>query len=114
MMALEYGEGGSFAVTMEGPFGNAGSSAVKLTGFVAPVANWKGGTSPYFQIVEVEGISVNSKVDIQLSVDQMQQLHEKDIAFTTENDGGTVTLWAIGDKPETDLTFQATLTEVVA
>lgn len=112
-MALEYGEGGSFAVTMDGPYGNAGSS-VKLTGFVAPVANWKGGTSPYFQIVEVEGISVNSKVDIQLSVDQMQQLHEKDIAFTTENDGGTVTLWAIGDRPEADLVFQATLTEVVA
>ena len=112
-MALEYGEGGSFSVTMDGPFGNAGSS-VKLTDFVAPVANWKGGTSPYFQTVDIAGISVNSKVDIQLSADQLQQLHEKDIAFTTENDGGAVTLWAIGDKPEEDLTFQATLTEVVA
>ena len=36
------------------------------------------------------------------------------MAFTAENDGGTVTLWAIGDKPSEDLTFQATLTEVVA
>lgn len=113
-MAIEYGEGGSFSVTMDGPFGNAGSSSVKLTGFAAPAANWKGGTSPYFQIVEVEGISVNSKLDIQLSVDQLQQLHEKDIAFTTENDGGVVTLWAVGDKPTEDLVFQATLTEVVA
>lgn len=113
-MALEYGEGGSFTVTMDGPFGNAGTSAVKLTSFEAPTANWKGAVSPYSQVVQVDGVSVNSKVDIQLSVDQMQQLHEKDIAFTTENDGGVVTLYAIGDKPESDLVFQATLTEVLA
>ena len=113
-MALEYGEGGSFTVTMDGPFGNAGSSVVKLTSFSAFVANWKGGTSPYFQTVDVPGISVNSKVDIQMNAEQMQQMRDMDIAFTTENDAGVVTLWAIGDKPETDLVFQATLTEVVA
>lgn len=112
-MALEYGDGGSFSVTMDGPFGNAGSS-VKLISFTAPVANWKGGTSPYFQTVEVTGVSVNSKVDIQLTAEQMQQLHGMNIAFTTENEGGTVTLWAIGDKPREDMTFLATLTEVVA
>jgi hypothetical protein len=53
-------------------------------------------------------------VDIQLTAEQMQQLHGMNIAFTTENDGGTVTLWAIGDKPWEDMTFLATLTEVVA
>jgi hypothetical protein len=57
---------------------------------------------------------MNSKVDIQLNAEQMQQMRDMDIAFTTENDAGVVTLWAIGDKPETDLVFQATLTEVVA
>ena len=111
-MPIEYGSGTLEAI-LEGPFGY-GASASRLVSFTAPAASWKGGESPWSQVVIVPGVSAASKVDIQLSVNQMQQLHEKDISFTTENDGGTVTLWAIGDKPETDLTFQATLTEVVA
>lgn len=112
-MALSYGTDGSLTVRMEGPFGNVGS-AVKLASFTAPAEGWKGAVSPYSQVVEVPGVSVNSKVDIQLSVEQLNLLHSRDMAFTTENDGGVVTLYAIGDKPETDLTLQATVTEVIA
>lgn len=113
-MATEYGEGGSVTVTMDGPFAGAGTMVTKITEISAPAANWKGGESPYSQVVAVDGVSVNSKVDIQLSVDQMERFHDQDIAFTTENDGGTVTLYAIGDKPESDCVFQATITEVIA
>ena len=111
-MSIEYGTG-TLEVTLEGPFGN-GANATRIVSFTALATGWKGGESPWFQTVEVPGVSAASKVDIQLRADQLQQLHEKDIAFTTENEGGVVTLWAIGDKPEEDLTFQATLTEVVA
>ncbi len=109
-MALEYGTGGGITVSMAGPFGGS-ATAVKLTEITLLAANWKGGESPYSQVVEVEGVSVNSKVDLQPSV---EMLNDKVIAFSTENDGGVVTVYAIGDKPTNDCTIQATIVEVVA
>ena len=38
--------------------------------------------------------------------------YEKDITFVTENDGGVVTVYAIGQKPQNDYTIQVTITEV--
>ena len=38
--------------------------------------------------------------------------HEKDLTFVTENDGGTVKVYAIGQKPEHDYVVQASVTEV--
>ena len=112
-MAMEFGSGGSFTVRMDGPFGSAGGGgATKLATISAPVANWKGGESPFSQVIPMENISVNSKIDIQLSVDQMELFRNQDIAFTTENNEGVVTLYAIGDKPAADCVFQATITEV--
>ena len=113
-MAQQYGTGTGITVQMAGPFGNAGSAAVKLTEISLPAANWKGAISPYSQVVEVEGVSVNSMVDLQPSVEQLEIFHDKDIAFSTENDGGVVTVYAIGDKPTNDYTIQATITEVTA
>ena len=48
-------------------------------------------------------------VNLQLRADQILNT-----AFTAENDGGVVTVKAIGDKPEIDITIQATIMEVVA
>lgn len=113
-MALDYGNGGSYTARMAGPFGSGGGSSVKLTQITLPAAAWKGGESPYSQVVTVEGISVNSMVDLQPSVEQLEIFHDKDIAFTTENEGGVVTVYAIGDKPTNDYTIQATIMEVIA
>lgn len=113
-MALDYGTGGNYTVSMAGPFAGNGGSTVKLTEVTLLAANWKGGESPYSQVVAVEGVSVNSMVNLQPSVEQLEIFHDKDIAFTTENDGGVVTVYAIGDKPTNDYTIQATLVEVVA
>jgi hypothetical protein len=110
-MALDYGSGGSYSVRMEGPFGGSGSS-VKLTSFTAPAANWKGAVSPFSQVVEVSGISIASKVDIQLGAEELNKLHSGSFAFVAENEDGVVTIYAIGDRPAEDLIFQATLMEV--
>lgn len=110
----EYGSGGSFTVSMDGPFAGSGASTLKMVPITAPAADWKGGTSPYSQVVEVDGISINSMVHIQMSKEMAEQLQGKDISFTTENDEGTVTLFAIGEKPDIDCEFQATLLEVIA
>lgn len=111
---VEYGSGGSFEVQMDGPFGGSGGTSSKLTVIHAAVADWKGGTSPYSQVVQVDGISLNSKVDIQMSVEQLARFYNQEIVFTTENKGGVVTLFAVGDKPAADCDFQATVSDIVA
>lgn len=73
---------------------------------------WKGTESPYSQVVEVEGATAHSQVDLTPSVSQLAIFHGKDLAFVTENDDGVVTVYAIGDKPTNDYTIQVTITEV--
>lgn len=113
-MALQYGSGSGISVFMDGPFGNAGGAKVKVTEIDLPASGWKGGESPYSQVVTVDGVSVNSKVDLQPSVEQLTEFHELDLAFTTENDAGVVTVYAVGDKPDKDYTVQVTILEVTA
>lgn len=69
---------------------------------------------PYYQVVEIEGITENTKVDLLPSVEQLAIFHDKDLAFVTENEEGVVTVYAIGDKPKNDYTMQVSLTEVIA
>jgi hypothetical protein len=73
---------------------------------------WIGNTSPYSQVVALPGVTACTKVDLQPSVEQLEIFHEKDVAFTTENNDGVVTVYAIGDKPKNDYTIQVTMTEV--
>ena len=109
----EYGSDSNYTVSMDGPFaGGGGGSEEKLTFIMASESEWKGAASPYSQVVTVDGISLNSKVSIQMSAGQMEQLRNKDISFTVENNKGVVTVYAIGDRPNMDLTFQATITEI--
>lgn len=114
----EYGSGGSYTVIMDGPYagGSIGGTDVTMTTIRTSAGNWKGAESPYSQEVEVNGINVNTKIDIELSADQIQHFlaEDKDIAFKAENDGGVVTIYAIGNHPGIDLEFQATLTGVVS
>lgn len=112
-MALNYGNGGGLTVTMAGPFGSGGTAA-KLTEINLLASAWKGGESPYSQVVAVDGVSVNSMVNLQPSVEQLEIFHEKDIAFTAVNEDGVVTVFVVGDKPTNDYTMQVTLMEVLA
>lgn len=75
-------------------------------------ANWIGDKSPYSQVVEIEGVTENSQVDLTPSIEQLVIFHEKDLGFVTENEDGIVTVYAIGQKPENDYTMQVTITEV--
>ena len=115
-MAQQYGTGGDLTVTMAGPFAGAGGGAgvsAKLTGITLPADGWKGAGSPYSQVVGVEGVSLSSMVNLQPSVEQLQLFHDLDLAFTTVNEDGIVTVYAIGEKPGADYTIQATILEVI-
>lgn len=69
----------------------------------------------YGQTVNVNNavITPNSKVDLQISSEQMVIFYEKDLAFVAENEDGVVTIYCIGQIPQNDYTIQATVTEVV-
>ena len=69
---------------------------------------------PYSQVVEIDGVTENTKIDLMPSVEQLAIFHDKDLAFVTENVGGVVTVYAIGDKPKNDYTMQVSLTEVIS
>jgi hypothetical protein len=111
-MALVYGQGGNISVMLAGPFAGGGGTGAKITEIALPASTWKNGQSPYYQDVAVDGISVNSIVDLLPNVEQIVALHHT--ALTAVNTEGAVRVYAIGDKPGSDITIQAALTEVVA
>jgi hypothetical protein len=73
---------------------------------------WVGSDNLYYQVVSIDGVTENSQVDLTPSVEQLVVFYEKDLTFVTENDGGMVIVYAIGQKPANDYTIQVTITEV--
>ena len=74
---------------------------------------WQGTESPYSQDVVINGVTPNSKVDLQPNTDQLSIFYEKDLSFVAANDNGKITVFCVGQKPMNDYTMQATVTEVV-
>lgn len=98
-------------VTMVQSGGNTGTAA--RIGEVTLLANdWVGSENLYSQVVNINGVTENSQVDLTPSVDQLMVFYEKDLTFATKNEGGVVTVYAIGQKPINDYTIQVTITEV--
>lgn len=81
-----------------------------------PSANWKPGNveNLFSQIVSIEGVTENSKIDLNPSFEQLAIFHAKDVAFVAENEDGVVTVYCIGQKPVADYEMQITITEVNA
>ena len=75
-------------------------------------SEWSGSNNLYSQVVNIEGVTNRSQVDLTPSVEQLAIFYEKDLAFVTENENGIVTVYAIGQKPANDYTIQVTITEV--
>mgnify|MGYP003290228117 CR=1 FL=1 len=99
--------------SLKGETSDPGGGTTARIAYVNILANkWTGTKSPYSQVVTVEGVTANSQVDLTPSVEQLVIFYEKDLTFVTENDGGVVTVYAIGQKPANDYTIQATVTEV--
>ena len=104
-------------------FRNQKSSGAPVASYVFPVtigyvtllaSKWVGEGNKYSQVVEIDGVTQNSQVDLTPSVEQLSIFYEKDLTFVTENEDGVVTVYAIGQKPTNDYTIQVTITEVSA
>lgn len=58
-------------------------------------------------------ITPNSKVDLQITSEQMVVFYEKSLAFVTENDDGVVTVYCVGSIPKNDYIVPAIITEII-
>ena len=75
-------------------------------------ATWQG-NNPYTQTVTVSGGTANSVVDLRPDATVIAALLTAGCkALYVENNSGTFTAYAIGNKPSSALTVQATVTEV--
>lgn len=93
---------------------NAGTAAAALRyDYVTLLASaWVGSGNLYSQVVSINGVTERSKVTLMPSVEQLSTFYYKDITITTENEGGVVTVYVIGQKPQNDYTFQVEIVEV--
>ena len=91
-----------------------GAAPARLTEVTIVSSAWNEiGEGLFAQVVNIDGITQYSKVDLLPDVYQLAIFHNKDVTFVTENDDGVVTVYAIGEKPLMDYTMQAQITEVV-
>lgn len=85
--------------------------AARVSEVVLLASAWEGEGKLYSQVVALDGITQYSQVDLKPSAEQLTLFHEKDIAFSTENEDGIVTVYVVGDKPTKDYTIQVSITE---
>ena len=90
-----------------------GSTPSKMASVTLTASKWvTKADNLHSQVVTISGTTKNSKVDLLPSVEQLAIFHNKDVAFLPENEGGIITVYAIGDKPVLDYTMQVSITEV--
>lgn len=89
-----------------------GGSSIIIGTVELSADKWVGDNNLYSQVVTIDGVTARSQVDLTPSVEQLVVFYEKDLTFVTENEGGIVTVYAIGQKPANDYTIQVTITEV--
>lgn len=84
----------------------------KSTTVTILAANWTGNANPWSQVVSINGITENSKIDLQPTAQQIVALQDAEVSIMLQNDSGIVTAWAIGKKPTVNYTFDVLITEV--
>lgn len=88
------------------------SPSIKISSVTLYADQWAGESSPFSQVVNVEGAAENSKIDLNPTVEQLSIFHNKDLAFVVGNNKGVITVYCIGQKPTNDYTMQASIAEV--
>ena len=84
----------------------------RLATLTLPASGWVGSGSLWAQTAAPEGVTETSQVNLLPSLSQLAGFRDSGLSFLTENDGGTVTVYALGQKPEEDITIHASIAEV--
>lgn len=75
--------------------------------------NWTlGENNTYSQVIALDNITKHSRLDLQPSAAMIAEFKELGLVFVTENNGGEITVYSIGNKPLKSYTMQATIVEV--
>ena len=99
-------------LTINGVTYSVESSVPTTASITLRAAAWLDNGSHYSQVVTLANVTSLTKVDLQPTVAQLDTLHEQSLGFYTINSNGSVTVYAVGNKPLQDFTFQVTMTEV--
>lgn len=67
----------------------------------------------YTQVIEINGSTANSRVDLEPTPTQIIQLMHEEISIFVANDNGVITAYSLNGIPSTNMTFAATITEVL-
>lgn len=94
-------------------YDDATSLIPKIKMITMPAADWTGDKNPWSQVINVDGVTANSKVDLQPTAVQIVALQDAEITLMLQNDNGIVSAWAIGNKPNEDYTMDVLITEVI-
>ena len=73
---------------------------------------WSGSSEPYSQPVQIATVTNSSKIDLQPTAQQIVSLQNAETSLMIENNGGTLTCYAIGNKPTVNYTMQVLIQEV--
>lgn len=91
---------------------SGGADAPKLTSIVIPASGWQGSASPYSQVITVNGVNANSRLELLPTPTQISELQEAEISLTVTNNNGVVTVYSFYGKPSSDLEMQILITDV--
>ena len=92
---------------------NEKADKTKLVSITLSAANWTDGEDAFEQTVTVTGGTANSLIALQPTIAQIASLSGAGVsALVIDNDSGTFTAKALGAAPSTDITMQATVTEL--
>lgn len=90
-------------------------SIASTRGSITLTTDWISSGSIYYQEVNIANVTVNSKIDLQLSLSNISQLtYDKTSALVAENNNGRIIIYAIGQAPSVVMTVQYTKTEVIS
>ena len=65
----------------------------------------------YGQVVTIDGITEYSRLDLQPDANMLAEFQALDLVFVTENKGGIITVYSVGDMPFKSYTMQGAIVE---
>ena len=75
-------------------------------------SGWTGSGNIWSQVVSISGVDANSKIDLYPTPQQLVELQSYGIALVAVNENATVTVYSINNKPTSNYTIQALITEI--